>query len=211
MTRAGGGRLRIPLSPPTFLESTYSTTITHVTLLMAAVADVTGDHEPGDIDYARPTRGYGMPTSTQSGEDDLRYRAAMRLLETMPAYVRGTDNVELSKWVAALMALADLVLPVPEPAQLLTFRQRLGTMAGESAWKEYRDTLFRLIAVLELRVSQSLSESFVPVGGTFDVFAALSRIFARAQKEVYVVDPYLDESVLTDFGQTIPRLQVLTL
>jgi hypothetical protein len=141
--------------------------------------------------------------NANSVDESTLYRAAMRLLESMPTFVYGTANVEARKWIATVMALADQVLSVAERAQLPAVRQRLGSMAAEDAWREFQDTLFRIIAILELRVPRSLSESFVPVGGSFDAFTALARVFSRAKRDVFVVDPYLDETVLTDFVETV--------
>lgn len=140
----------------------------------------------------------------ESTEDGVLYKQAMRLLETLPVYQYGSDNTEARRWVASLMAIGDRVLPLVEQAKLLSYREALRTIAGESAWQQIQDSLFRVIAILEMRVPPALSDSFVPVGGAFDAFTALARVFAKATREVYVVDPYLDESILTDFAETIP-------
>lgn len=140
----------------------------------------------------------------EAADDGALYKKAMRLLETLPVYRYGSDNTDARRWVASLMAVGDRVLPLVEQSKLLSYREALGTTAGEGAWQRIQDCLFRTIAILEMRVPPTLSDSFVPVGGAFDAFAALARVFARATREVYVVDPYLDESILTDFAETIP-------
>ncbi len=42
--------------------------------------------------------------------------------------------------------------------------------------------------------------SFIPAGNAFDAFASLSTILGSATKEALIVDPYMDEKVLTDFA-----------
>jgi hypothetical protein len=40
------------------------------------------------------------------------------------------------------------------------------------------------------------------VGASFDAYSALSKILGGAAKDVFIVDPYLDETVLVEFGRT---------
>lgn len=47
--------------------------------------------------------------------------------------------------------------------------------------------------------------SFVPVGNSFDAYAAPSKIFASATFDVMIVDPYMDQTVLTDFALAVPE------
>jgi hypothetical protein len=49
------------------------------------------------------------------------------------------------------------------------------------------------------------------VRNTFDAFAAISKILAPAASDVLIVDPYMDESILTDFAGTAPELVKLRL
>jgi hypothetical protein len=43
------------------------------------------------------------------------------------------------------------------------------------------------------------------VGNSFDAFAALSKIFATATIDVIIVDPYMDQAALVDFGLAVPE------
>jgi hypothetical protein len=42
--------------------------------------------------------------------------------------------------------------------------------------------------------------AFIPAGNTFDAMTAVTKIFARAKAELLIVDPYLDEKILTEFA-----------
>jgi hypothetical protein len=73
--------------------------------------------------------------------------------------------------------------------------------------------LYRVLGHCELRVPAGLSGTFVPIGNQFDAFAAVAKICRSASKDVFIVDPYLDEAVLTDFGAAVPEgilLRLLT-
>lgn len=64
--------------------------------------------------------------------------------------------------------------------------------------------LYRVLGHAERRAPAALAGSFVPVGNRFDAFAAISKVLKPAAKDVLIVDPYLDESILTDFGTAVP-------
>jgi hypothetical protein len=58
-----------------------------------------------------------------------------------------------------------------------------------------------------------VSGSFIPVGGDFDAFAAFGKIFGSAERDVFIVDPYLSEALLTTFGTSMQEgvnLRLLT-
>lgn len=50
-----------------------------------------------------------------------------------------------------------------------------------------------------------LAGSFVPVGNSFDAFTALTKIFEGATVDVMIVDPYMDQAALVDFGLAVPE------
>jgi hypothetical protein len=78
-----------------------------------------------------------------------------------------------------------------------------------AAWQSGVTTVFQIVyralAHCELRLPPGSAGEFIPVGNSFDAFAALSKIFEKATSDVMIVDPYMDQSVLTDFGIAIPE------
>jgi hypothetical protein len=64
--------------------------------------------------------------------------------------------------------------------------------------------LHRALAHCELKVPHASAGSFIPVGSSFDAYAALSKIFQTASNDVFIVDPYMDETALTEFGLAVP-------
>ncbi len=65
--------------------------------------------------------------------------------------------------------------------------------------------LRRTAAVMELRSPVGAQGSFIHAGNVFDAMAALSNVLRRAATDLLIVDPYLDEIVLTDFVQMAPE------
>jgi hypothetical protein len=43
----------------------------------------------------------------------------------------------------------------------------------------------------------------IPVGNSFDAYAAVAKVMSSAKRDVFVVDPYMDDTVLIDFGGTL--------
>lgn len=71
--------------------------------------------------------------------------------------------------------------------------------------------LHRALAHCELKSPSAAAGSFIPVGNSFDAYAALSKIFQTAQSDVLIVDPYMDETALTEFGLAVPETVALRL
>src|SRR5205814_5682968 len=46
---------------------------------------------------------------------------------------------------------------------------------------------------------------FIPAGNSFDAFAALSKVLQTAAQDVLMVDPYMDETALTEFGGAVAQ------
>lgn len=73
--------------------------------------------------------------------------------------------------------------------------------------------LYRALAQVELELPAPASGAFIPAGNTFDALKAVQRIFNQAAKDILIVDPYLDEKILTEFALFVDpkvKLHLLT-
>jgi hypothetical protein len=52
---------------------------------------------------------------------------------------------------------------------------------------------------LKLMVPSGSNGAFVPVGSEFEAYAEISRIAGEARSELLIVDPYMDDKILTEF------------
>lgn len=137
------------------------------------------------------------------------YHQIGRLLETAPDFSTYQACVEPAslQWVGRAHAAVNAVYVGLgyEPA---AFKLAMGHLRS-AAWKDGVTEVFQImysaLAHCELRLPPGSSGEFVPVGNSFDAFAALSKIFISAASDVLIVDPYMDYSVLTDFGLAIPE------
>ena len=51
----------------------------------------------------------------------------------------------------------------------------------------------------------SVQGSFIPAGNAFDAMIAVGRVLQSAASDILIVDPYMDEKVLTDFTVLAPE------
>lgn len=73
--------------------------------------------------------------------------------------------------------------------------------------------LYRALAAVEMELPTPATGAFIPAGNSFDALKAVQRVFEAAKRDILVVDPYLDEKILTDFAVLAPegiQLRLLT-
>jgi hypothetical protein len=133
------------------------------------------------------------------------YRRFGRLLENVPDFSGyGPLNTEQLQWLGRAQALVKEngdILAIVEIG--LAAKNMLGPVRAD-AFSQLMLTLHAQIASVELRSPANAQGTFIPVANTFDAFAAISKLLQTATRDVLVVDPYLDETVLTEFGTVIP-------
>jgi hypothetical protein len=73
--------------------------------------------------------------------------------------------------------------------------------------------LHKALAIAELEAPPRAQGAFIAVGNSFDAYSAVAKILGSATKDVLIVDPYMDDTVLTDFAGSAPAnvpLRLLT-
>jgi hypothetical protein len=128
-----------------------------------------------------------------------------RLLEVAPEVDNFTDLREpaVMQWFGRARALS-----VAAGVSSIAFDTAVGKFPY-SSWKvgvqEAFQLVYQALAECELKAPPSAAGSFIPVGTPFDAFAALAKVLQSAKSDVLIVDPYLDETALTEFGTTVPE------
>lgn len=137
-------------------------------------------------------------------DSETLYRQLGRLIETMPDLTAHPLSNEAHLWLGRAYALVKEV----DNSVAIRFSvnaDNLGTFLGSNADKEIKNIIFRCFAITERKAPVSAIGAFIPVGDSFDAFAALSKIFQTATKDVLIIDPYMDGTALTEFGIAIPE------
>lgn len=138
-------------------------------------------------------------------DPETLYRQLGRLIETMPDLTQAPVPAEVHLWIARAYALVAEVGNLADPAFFTVTVNNLGTTDRQNAAHQIRAIVYRAFAVAEMRAPAGAGGAFIPVGNSFDAFAALSKVLQTATKDVLIIDPYMDETALTEFGSAVPE------
>ena len=70
------------------------------------------------------------------------------------------------------------------------------------AINDIKIALYAALAAAELVAPISLKGAFIAVGSSFDAFAAIARLISNARSSILIVDPYMDEKLVTEIVPT---------
>ena len=140
-------------------------------------------------------------------EAENLYRQLGRLIESMPDLKASTTSIsaETSQWLGRAYALVQSVGDVIDTVNFKHNTTLLTRAAKNTAAEEIYAILYRAFAVAELAAPAGVVGSFIPVGNSFDAFSAISKVLGTANKDVLIIDPYMDEITLTDFATSVPE------
>jgi hypothetical protein len=60
--------------------------------------------------------------------------------------------------------------------------------------------MFRALANAEMAAPAAAQGAFIAAGTPFDAFAAVGKVLAAARRDILIVDPYMDATILTDLA-----------
>lgn len=136
------------------------------------------------------------------------YRQLGRLIETMPD-LNSCDlmSSEVNLWLGRAYALVKSCGDGADSIKLKMDVDKLGydSYLRDNAVTSIHIIIYRALAMAELSAPAGSVGTFIPVGNSFDAFSALSKILGNAKKDVLIIDPYMDEVTLTEFGTTVPE------
>jgi hypothetical protein len=133
------------------------------------------------------------------------YHQLGRLREQMPA-TAVLAKPESSKWIGRVLAVveaAECTIELVHLRMLVDYMHKHGAYANTAqAWAQHMDTV---LAKLELKVPTEMQGAFIPAGGVFDGFAAVSRAMSPAKSHVFIVDPYSDDQTISGYVPLAPE------
>jgi hypothetical protein len=135
------------------------------------------------------------------------YHQIGRLVETMPNHDLKAYPLspEAHRWLGQGDALVKASGDLRDTVDWRNAVEKLGTeVFHKQAEEELRRVLYRALGAAELKAPPSTKGTFIPVGSGFDAFAAIAKILQGAKRDVFIVDPYMDETALTEFGLAVP-------
>lgn len=111
-----------------------------------------------------------------------------------------------SKWIGRVLALVEASDSTVELISLRTYFDHLTRYgAGETTVVMVAQAIDTVIAKLELKLPTEAQGAFIPAGGVFDGYQAVSKAMAVAKKQIFLVDPYADDKLISDFVPLAPE------
>ena len=137
-------------------------------------------------------------------------------LKTLPPGARpGTIpplTADQMLWLGRAEALITEVFGYPVTVGFLQIWRQLDEDRSRVA-DEVMKHLYRALAAIEMELPTPATGAFIPAGNTFDALKAVKRVFEGARADILIVDPYLDEKILTEYALLAPSgilLRLLT-
>ncbi len=138
-------------------------------------------------------------------DPETLYRQLGRLIETMPDLNPYPLSPDAQQWLGRADALMNQSGDVSDSLDWRVAMHTLNTASRTNRIEDLKGLLYRVLASAELKAPAGVRGSFIPAGNSFDAFTALSKVLQTATKDVLIVDPYMDETALMDFGGAVPE------
>jgi hypothetical protein len=141
------------------------------------------------------------------------YRRVGRLIESAPAFAGiGLLSVDQMTWLGRAEALVASSGDLGAQTDFNLAKQGLSQPPTRPmSQQRLMLTLYKILATAELASPPGAQGAFIPVGSSFDAYAAIAKVMSAAKQDVLIVDPYMDDTVLTDFGGILTEGIVLRL
>ena len=135
-----------------------------------------------------------MPIDPQS-----LYVQIGQLIASVPDFGRWPPAQEQQLWLGRAAALVEASDHLPDLIDLRVKLQSMNTAARNNAIHEILGILYRVMARAELAAPVAAQGAFIPTGAAFDAFAAVGKVLREGMQDLLIVDPYMDETILSDF------------
>ena len=150
----------------------------------------------------------------QKPSPEALYRQLGQLRSEMPRWDE-LGRLSSSQWIGRVLAVVEAAEICT--MELVMLRTHFASVAKYRADDKIAVAIAQQIdtalAKLELRLPAGSQGAFIPAGGVFDGYQAVSKAMAAATKSVLLVDPYADDTLISDFVPLAPEavaVQVLT-
>jgi hypothetical protein len=126
------------------------------------------------------------------------------LVEVIPDLTSTGQGAETLQWLGRAYALVNQI-GIATDRQ--SFASAMDMLAGEpdrfvadKAAGVVRSIVYRCLAMAESQAPPGVRGSYIPAGNAFDAMTAVGKVLRPATSSAMIIDPYMDEKALTDFG-----------
>lgn len=144
--------------------------------------------------------------SMEKPSPEALYHQLGRLRNDMPRPAE-LGKPSSSKWIGSVLAIVEATeSSVMELVNLRTYFDHVNRNGGSDASSNLiAQNIDTVLAKLELKLPAETQGAFIPAGGVFDGYTAVSRAAARAKKHVFFIDPYGDDQLISAFVPLAPE------
>src|SRR5437763_3513212 len=141
------------------------------------------------------------------------YQRLGRIIGSSPMSLDGVEPLYPGEmeWIGQASALSAMVGDLGLSAETQVAVNGLHSPGRAVSYQKLLLILYKALAQVELHCPPSVQGSFIPAGSPHDAFEAVAKILRTAKKDVLIVDPYMDATVLNDFCTTAPEQVLLRL
>jgi hypothetical protein len=114
---------------------------------------------------------------------------------------------ETRQWVARILALIEArnLVDLVSMAGFKVAAQRLEGGLYDPSGRTILAIAHQALANAELYAPAELQGAFIAAGHSFDAFAAVAKALGTATTDVFIIDPYADAKLLTDYAVLAPE------
>jgi PLD-like domain len=125
------------------------------------------------------------------------------LVAEMPALAGpGPVTAEMNRWLGRAAVLVEQAGDMSDGIALTTAANFLNTVNRQMNAGQIEAVVYRALARAEERAPSAARGAFIGKGAALDALQAVGRALGEARRELLIVDPYVDSTVLTDFAPT---------
>lgn len=129
--------------------------------------------------------------------------------------LKADPTPETRSWIARVLAVIEAgnLLDMVGIVQFKVASQALDGVLRERNADTILAVAHQALANAELHAPAELQGAFIASGQAFDAFAAVGKALSTATGDVFIIDPYADAKVLTDYAVLAPEtasVRVLT-
>lgn len=130
-----------------------------------------------------------------------RYAELKSLIDSTPALETcDLADPNVLRWLGRAHTALEGIFNGFDEIQFQVASESLGSILRKDNAQIIRATLHRALARVEARLPASSGNAFIAPGNVWSAFVQISDVFAKAKSDVLVVDPYMDDSILRDYG-----------
>lgn len=138
---------------------------------------------------------------------------ARELVASIPQLETGNlTEPDLQRWIGRASALVDEFGTLPDKVAFDISVQFL-TSSREVSGHKMRALLNKTLARIEQEAEGQRGAALINAGDVFAGFVSITDTIRRAARVVWIVDPFMDDTVLRDYGPLVPErvsLRLLT-